>query len=197
MMRRNMLAMAAVAAIALAGLGLVWSVRGPVSTSSKPASVIGGPFTLTDHAGKPFSVADIKGTPFLIFFGFTYCPDICPTSLLDLTTTIKDLGPDADRMRYFFVSIDPERDTPAQLAKYLSSFDPRITGLTGTKEDVAKVAKMYKAYYERVPTSDGYTMNHSTISILMDRDGSFAGTIGYQETPERRVATLKKLIAGR
>lgn len=184
------LKLALAAAVVLTVAALAFPPRG---TGPHPVP-IGGPFDLASSAGGRLSSADLKGKPFAIFFGFTYCPDICPTTLLDLSTVIKDLGPDADAMRFLFVSIDPLRDTPDQLKKYLSSFDPRITGLTGTEAEIAAVAKAYRAYFVKVPTSDGYTMNHSTIMYLMDRDGKYAGLINYQENHASQVAKLRKLI---
>jgi protein SCO1 len=161
------------------------------------AAAIGGPFSLTSHTGQRVDSANLKGKPFTVFFGFTYCPDVCPTTLLDLTNLIRDLGPDADKMGYYFVTVDPERDTPPQLATYLASFDPRITGLVGTAEELANVAKAYRAIYKRVPTKDGYTMDHTATMYLMDRDGRFSGTIDYQESQTTALAKLKRLVATR
>jgi protein SCO1/2 len=108
---------------------------------------------------------------------------------------IKELGAAADGMRFFFVSIDPERDTPSQLATYLGSFDPHITGLTGTAEEIVAVAEAYRVYYAKVPTCDGYTMNHSTVTYLMDRHGRFVDHIRYQEPLDKQVAKLRKLVS--
>ena len=157
--------------------------------------LVGGPFELTTHDGKRLSSAELKGTPFAIFFGFTFCPDVCPTTMLELTNVLKRLGPDADRMRYFFVSVDTERDNPAHLKLYLSNFDSRIVGLTGTAEEIAAVAKSYRAYYERVPTKDGFTYNHTAIIYLMGRDGKLASTISYQEKEDTQLAKLRRVIA--
>lgn len=169
-------------------------VRFPASRDGPSASHHRGAFDLASAAGGRLTSKELLGKPFAIFFGFTYCPDICPTTLLDLSTVIKDLGPDADRMRFLFVSIDPLRDTPEQLRKYLSSFDPRIIGLTGTETEIAAVAKAYRAYYAKVPTSDGYTMNHSTITYLMDANGQLADLINYQEDQGKQVAKLRRLL---
>lgn len=178
-------------AVAVISAALVFQTQ---QHSTTITDTIGGPFTLTSHEGRRVSSVDFRGKPFLILFGFTNCPEICPTTLLDLTNTIAALGPTADRMNYLFVTVDPERDTPRVLARYLSSFDKRIIGLTGTAQEIADVAKRYRVFYERVPTSDGYTMNHSTLWALMDHDGRFAGTISYQERPDRRLASLQQLI---
>jgi protein SCO1 len=161
------------------------------------AASIGGPFSLTSHKGVRVDSAQLKGKPFTVFFGFTYCPDVCPTTLLDLTNLIKDLGPDGDKVGYYFITVDPDRDTTTQLASYLSSFDARITGLVGTADELAAVAKAYRAIYKRVPTKDGYTMDHTATMYLMDRDGRFVGTIDYQEAQATALAKLKRLAASR
>jgi protein SCO1/2 len=159
------------------------------------AAGIGGPFELTTHEGKRLSSGELKGTPFALFFGFTHCPDVCPTTMLELSNAMKALGPDADRMRFLFVSVDPERDTPEQLKLYLSNFDPRITGLVGTPEEIAAAAKAYRAIYEKVPTKDGgFTFNHTALVYLMGRDGRLVGTINYQEGAEAQLKKLRRLI---
>ena len=188
------LAWAAIAAL-LVAVGVVLYARLPAGGGLPLAATIGGPFELTTHEGKRLSAADLKGRPFAMFFGFTFCPDVCPTTLLELTNVIRELGPDADKMRFLFVTVDPERDTPEQLKLYVSNFDPHITGLTGSAADIANVARAYRAYYEKVPTKDGYTMNHSAITYLMDKQGQFFGTIAYQEKHETQVAKLKRLVA--
>jgi protein SCO1 len=159
------------------------------------AAGIGGPFELTTQEGKRLSSAELTGTPFALFFGFTHCPDVCPTTMLELSNAMKALGPDADRMRFLFVSVDPERDTPEQLKLYLSNFDPRITGLVGTPQEIAAVAKAYRAVYEKVPTKDGgFTYNHTALVYLMGRDGRLVGTINYQESAEAQLKKLRRLI---
>jgi protein SCO1 len=158
------------------------------------AARIGGPFELTTHDGRRLSSAELKGTPFALFFGFTHCPDVCPTTMLELSNAIKALGPDADRMRFLFVSVDPERDTPEQLKLYLSNFDPRITGLVGTPEEIAAVAKAYRAIYEKVPTKDGFTFNHTALVYLMGPDGRLVATLTYQESAETQLKKLRRLL---
>lgn len=183
-------------AVLSVGLALVaapaWRKAGPLPAA---APVIGGPFALTTHDGRRLTDKDLLGQPFAIFFGFTHCPDICPTSLLDLSVVIERLGRDAEKMRFLFVSIDPERDTPEQLKLYLSSFNPRITGLTGTLDDVRAAAKAYRAYWQRVPTSDGYTMNHSTFTYLVDRHGKYDSLIAYQQPADAQAAVMRRVIA--
>ena len=160
---------------------------------SRPS--IGGPFTLTSDEGKQLSNEDLKGMPFAIYFGFTYCPDVCPTTLVELTETIEALGPDADKLQFLFVTVDPERDTPEQLNDYLSSFDQRFTGLTGTPEEIAKAAKVYRVYYERIEQDDDYTMNHSALIYLMDKNGKFNDVLSYGAGADERLQKIRKLIA--
>lgn len=190
-------AWAAIAALALAAGAVLFGYgpKGWTPANAPLSAAIGGPFTLTTHMGEKLTSDSLKGKPFAVFFGFTYCPDVCPTTLLDMSNLIKDLGPDAQKMRYFFISVDAERDTPEQLKLYLSSFDPAITGLTGTVAEIADAAKKYRAIYERVPTKEGYTYNHTATTYLMDRDGKFVSTLAYQEKPETALPKLKRLIA--
>ncbi|MGO4389627.1 SCO family protein [Microvirga sp. 2YAF29] len=155
---------------------------------------IGGPFKLTSHEGKPFTDADLKGKPFAVFFGFTHCPEVCPTTLYDLTQDLESLEKDSDKVRVAFITVDPAQDTPELMKTYLSSFDPRIVGLTGTDDEIAAVAKEYKIYYRKVPTDSGYTMDHSATIFLMDSKGDFYGTSNFQESAEIRRSKLKQLI---
>ena len=155
---------------------------------------IGGPFRLTSHEGKPFTEQDLKGRPFVVFFGFTHCPEVFPTTLYDLTQDLAALGQDAERLQAAFITVDPARDTPELMKTYLASFDPRIVGLTGAEEEIAAAARAYKIYYRKVPTDDGYTMDHSATLFLMDSKGEFYGTSNFQEPEETRRAKLRQLI---
>jgi protein SCO1/2 len=156
---------------------------------------IGGPFRLTSHEGRPFTDQDLKGKPFVVFFGFTHCPEVCPTTLYDLTQDLQALGKDADRLNVAFVTVDPARDTPELMKTYLSSFDPRIVGLTGTEEEVAATAKAYKVYFRKVPTESGdYTMDHTASIFLMDSKGDFYGTSNFQEAQDVRRTKLRQLV---
>jgi protein SCO1/2 len=160
-----------------------------------PVPMIGGQFELTSQNGDRLSSNDLLGRPFAVFFGYTMCPDICPTTLMDLSGVLKDLGSAADEMRFLFISIDPERDKPEHLKQYLSNFDPRILGLTGTPAEIAAVAAAYRAYYTKVPTSSDYTMDHSTLMYLMDRRGKFSDLIKYQEAHDSQVQKFRKLVS--
>ncbi|KFG70018.1 SCO family protein [Microvirga sp. BSC39] len=155
---------------------------------------IGGPFRLTSHEGKPFTEENLKGRPFVVFFGFTHCPEVCPTTLYDLTQDMAALGQDASSLQAAFITVDPERDTPDLMKTYLESFDPRIVGLTGTEEAIAAAARAYKIYYRKVPTDGGYTMDHSATLFLMDSKGEFYGTSNFQEPEETRRSKLRQLV---
>jgi protein SCO1/2 len=155
---------------------------------------IGGPFELTTHEGKRFSSESLKGKPFAVFFGFTHCPEVCPTTLFDLTQDLESLGVDAAKLNVVFITVDPERDTPELMKTYLSSFNPRIVGLTGTEKEIAATAKEYKIYYKKVPTDSDYTMDHTATIFLMDRKGDFFGTSNFQESQETRREKLKRLV---
>ena len=186
---------AAVAALAAAAIYLVSA--GSLGAGGSPvasAVAIGGPFRLTDQDGQPLGSDDLKGKPFAVFFGFTRCPEICPTTLTELATLMQKLGPDADRMHFVFVSLDPTRDTPEVLKQYISVFDKRIVGLTGSEPDVAAVAKSYRVFWEKVPTANGdYTLNHSASVYLMDATGNLVGTLAYQEDMDVALTKLRRL----
>ena len=158
---------------------------------------IGGPFQLTDHTGKTVTEKDFLGKPTAMFFGFTHCPDVCPTTLYEMTTWLEDLGEDADKLNIAFVTVDPERDTPDLMADYISAFDPHISALTGTPEQVEKIVKAYKVYRRKVEQEDGeYTMDHTATIYLMDADGQFTGTIAYGEAEDIAMEKLKRLVQG-
>jgi protein SCO1 len=141
----------------------------------------GGTFELIDHNGKPFSSSALLGAPYAIFFGFTNCPDVCPATLLETSNNLERLGADGDRLKVVFVTIDPERDTPNQLHAYLSSFDPRIIGLSGSEQQIAAAVKRWDAFYNKLPESDGsYTIVHSAYVYLMDRN-NLVDTLGFDE----------------
>jgi protein SCO1 len=157
---------------------------------------IGGPFALVDDTGAPVTESALAGKPYTIYFGYTYCPEVCPTTLLDLSRWIKELGIAADKLDYVFVTVDPERDTPQLMHAYLSSFDKRIRGFTGTPEQIAKIARQYRVYYKKIATKDGgHVMDHSSIIYLMGPDGKFVSMIAYQENNASAVVKLRNLVA--
>jgi protein SCO1/2 len=188
---------AGAAAVALAVLAAAWlptMLRQPGEAAGFGIAEVGGPFRLVDTAGRPVTDQDLLGRPTVIFFGFTFCPEVCPTTLHELSGLMKELGPDADRLNVVFVSVDPERDTPDQLRDYLSLFDPRIRGLTGTQEQVERIAAAYRVYHRRVPLEGGsYTMDHTASVYLMDPEGRFTGTIAHGEAHDTALAKLARL----
>ena len=154
---------------------------------------IGGPFRLTDQNGKVVTDRDVKGKPFLVFFGFTHCPEVCPTTLFEMSQVLRQLGPDADRVRALFVTVDPERDTAQSLKDYLSSFDPHMIGLTGDPADIASIARAYRVYYKKVPLDGGdYTMDHTAIVYLMNKDGRFVSPFSLKRTAAAAADDLRR-----
>jgi protein SCO1/2 len=157
-------------------------------------SAVGGPFALTDQNGKQITDKDMAGHPFLVFFGFTHCPDVCPTTLFDVSEIFRALGPDKE-VRALFITVDPERDTPQVLKDYLSSFDPRITGATGDEAAVASAIKGYRVYAKKVPTDGGgYTMDHTAIVYLMSKDGRFIAPFNMKRRPNEAAEDLKRYL---
>ena len=158
-------------------------------------SAVGGPFQLVDQNAKPITEQDLKGHPFLVFFGFTHCPDVCPTTLFEVSEIFRALGPEAKDIRALFITVDPERDTPAVLKDYLSSFDPRIIGVTGDGTAVAAAEKAYRVYAKKVPIDGGgYTMDHTAIVYLMSKDGRFVAPFNMKRRPEEAAAELKRYL---
>ena len=189
---RPLVIVAAFAGSLLVGLLLMFWSMGGLRSMTAPAA-IGGPFQLTDQTGQPVTDKSLKGKPTLIFFGFTHCPDVCPTSLFEISEVLKAMGNDADRVNAYFVSVDPERDTAAAMKDYLSSFDPRLKGLTGDPQAVAKVLSAYRVYAKKVPLKDGdYTMDHTALIYLMDREGQFVAPFNLKRTPEEAAKDLKR-----
>ncbi|AOG06411.1 SCO family protein [Bosea sp. RAC05] len=195
-------AWAGVVLVAFVGAAILlgwWQVDGPGRSTGDRTAVqglpaIGGAFTLVDHTGKTVTDADYRGKPMAVFFGFTHCPEVCPTTLFEITTRLKKLGPDADKLQVLFITVDPERDTPQQLALYLQSFDPRIVGLSGTREQVDATVAAYKAYAKRIPTDGGYTMDHTASTYLMDAQGRFRTMVDYHEEEAPALAKMRLVL---
>jgi protein SCO1/2 len=184
----------AFAASLVVGLLVMFWAMGGVSKVAQPAAV-GGPFALTDQNGKTVTDKSLKGKPTLIFFGYTHCPDVCPTSLFEISEVLRTMGKDADKVNAYFISVDPERDTPATMKDYLSSFDPHLEGLSGDPAETTKVLTSYRVYAKKVPTKDGdYTMDHTALIYLMDRDGRFVAPFNLKRTPEEAAAELKRYL---
>jgi protein SCO1 len=187
------------AAIGIITLALLYVLLNPVDREQGTGvAAIGGPFRLLDHNGQIVTDETLRGKPFALFFGFTHCPDVCPTSMLEISNDLNALGTAAKDFRVLFVTVDPARDTAALLKEYTGSFDPRITGLVPQEEaELAQMARLYRAIYRRVETPSGYTMDHTASIYLMDAKGQFFGTLDSKETPAVRQAKLKRLLERR
>ena len=174
-----------------------------VSQNSKPGQTqqavkpLGAPFNLVDHEGKPITRDDILGRHHAIFFGFTNCPDVCPATLLEVSSWIKDLGNESDKLDFYFFTVDPERDNPEVMKDYVTAFDPRITGVTGDPVEMSKTLSAYKIYSKKVDLGDGdgdYTMDHSAFIMMFKPDGSLKGTISFGENDDIALEKLRRLV---
>jgi protein SCO1/2 len=191
---RPLVVIGAFSASLVVGLVLMLWVMGGLRHVTAPAA-IGGPFQLTDQTGQTVTDKSMQGRPSLIFFGFTHCPDVCPTTLFEISEVLKAMGTDADRVNAYYISVDPERDTQAAMKEYLSSFDPRLKGLTGNTEEIAKVLSEYRVYAKKVPLKDGdYTMDHTALVYLMDRDGKFVSPFNINRKPDDAASDLKHYL---
>jgi protein SCO1/2 len=197
------LALVAGAAFVIGGGAALLSVTGlPGGDGTRPAvsttgtALVGGPFRLVDHTGKRVTDADYKGRYLLVFFGFTHCPDICPTGLQVMSAALDQIGSKAERLRPVFITVDPERDTPDKLGQYVKAFHPSLIGLTGSIEEIANVAKAYRVYFKKVangPKPDDYTMDHTSIIYLMNPDGSYLTHFTHATPTDTLAARLAKL----
>jgi len=160
------------------------------------ASAIGGPFRLVDQNGKTVTDADLKGKWSLVYFGYTHCPDACPTALNDIAIALDELGPQRNEVRPVFVTVDPERDTPEVLKSYVTAFDAPILALSGTPEEIAQAAKGYRVYYAKHREAGGdYSMDHSSVIYVMDPEGRFTASFTQENSPEEIAERLKKLLS--
>lgn len=178
----------------LAGLTLFASIILILGTRYAPP---GGSFALVDQNANPVTEKDLLGKPSLVFFGFTHCPDVCPTTLFEITEVMRKLGPDAERVNAVFVTVDPERDTPAVLKDYLSSFEPQVRGLTGDAAAIASIEKAYGVYAKKVPREGSdYLMDHSVEVYLMDKNGKFVApfNIILKRRPEEAATELRRYL---
>ena len=183
-----------IAAGVLLALALRETPRGAAGTAL--ASAIGGQFQLIDQNGKPFSDANLKGKWHLIFFGYTHCPDACPTALNEMSLALDRLGIKRDEVGVVFITVDPERDTPDVLKSYVQSFDAPIVALTGSPEAVAQAAKAYRVFYAKHPRADGdYDMDHSAVIYVMNPAGRFTATFTPDSSADAIVQRLQKLIS--
>ena len=195
-LRRMRLALWALVVVALAGFA--WLKFAPVQLTDVAdlgTTQLGhGDYRLAATDGSTFTQDTLKGGPSAVFFGFTHCPDVCPTTLGDIATWQEELGPQAKDLRVFFVTVDPERDPVETLRDYVS-WVPGVIGVSGSSEEIAKAVKAFRIYARKSPTkSGGYTMDHSSTMLLFDRNGQYAGLIGYQEEHERAMTSLRRLL---
>lgn len=182
-----------VAALLAAALGLFYVKGGQEKLI--PLVQIGSDFQLASSNGGVVDSKDLKGKPYAVFFGFTHCPEVCPTTLYVMSGLLAKLGDKAKDFRVFFITVDPERDTAAMLKDYLANFDPRIEALVPSLEQLPKVAADFHVYYAKSPTSDGsYTMDHTATLFLLDGNGLLASTVSFGEAPELREGKVRKLL---
>ena len=184
-----------VAAAALAAGALFLAQSRPEEDPQSSTSSFGGPFTLVDSKGQPFASSKLTGRPYAMFFGFTHCPDVCPTTLARLVRLRRQLGDD-NAFRIVFVTVDPERDGPAEVGKYADLFGAPVVGLTGSEAQIAKVKKDFGIYSEKVGTGDSYTVDHTATVLLFDKSGRFQSTIAPDETDPPALAKLRLLTTG-
>jgi cytochrome oxidase Cu insertion factor (SCO1/SenC/PrrC family) len=178
-------------------LNLTGQAQGPTVANVSGKALIGGPFTMVDHTGKTVTEKDFQGRYMLVFFGFTNCPDICPTELQVMSAAMQKLGGKADKVVPVFVSVDPKRDTVERMASYVSNFDKRIVGLTGTRDQVQQMTKAFRIYYAEVKdesTTDGYSMDHSSIAYLMGPDGEYLTHFAFGTKPDAMAEGIAKYL---
>ncbi|WP_417307403.1 SCO family protein [Devosia sp.] len=180
-------ALVAVAAVGATALFVFAPPRGPGA---------GAAFSVVDQSGAPLDQSMLTGHPSLMFFGYTHCPDVCPTTMADLSLWFEDLGADADDLKAYFVSVDPERDTPEVLGDYVGWLNGRVTGVTGDPDEIEKLVKAWGVFHEKVGEGDDYLVNHTASVFLVNPDGSFEGTIAYGENRDVAVNKIRKLLAG-
>jgi len=182
----------------VAGFAAAYSIRfAPEVTRSEGKALIGGPFSLVDTAGKRVTDRDFRGKFMLVFFGYTHCPDVCPTEMQNMAEVMDKLRADANQVAPIFISVDPARDTPENLAAYVKNFSPRITGLTGSVDEIASAAKAYRVYFRKADGgSDNYTVDHSVFVYLMDREGNYLTHFMFNTPPDTMAGVIKKHISG-
>lgn len=194
-MRRIRLLIWVLVALALIGMGLLilYPRPAPQPTAAITSSSFGGPFTLVGADGQPFSSSRLAGKPYAIFFGFTHCPDVCPTTLARLARLRKQLGRGEQAFNIVLVTVDPERDGPKEVGAYAKAFGSPVIGLTGSPEQIAAVKKQYGIFSEKVPQGDSYTVDHSAAVLLFDRGGGFRATIAFDEQDGPALDKLRQL----
>lgn len=191
MIRTGLWAMAALIAGVMAAVFFIASTGSGSPTSGE--GPYGSSFQLVDQNGTPVTEADLRGTPAAVFFGFTHCPDVCPTTLYELSGYQKQIAAEGGELKVVFVTVDPERDTPPVMKDYVAAVSPDITALTGSPENVAAMLKGWGVYSRKVGEGADYTMDHTATTFLLDADGALAGTLAYGEDPETAKAKLERL----
>lgn len=185
-------------ALALAGLAFLYlrsPETRPATRTSVTATSFGGPFTLVGSDGQPFASSRLAGQPYAIFFGFTHCPDVCPTTLARLVRLRKELGRGDEAFNILFVTVDPERDGPEEVAIYATAFGGPVIGLTGSPPQIEQVKKQFGIFSEKVPQGDTYTVDHSAIALLFDRNHRFVATVSPEEQDRPALDKLKRITA--
>lgn len=197
-LRRIRLLLWGIVAIAAVVSGVLWFQQrssAPTAAGKGYASAFGGAFDMIDQNGKTVTDKTLRGKPYAIFFGFTRCPDVCPTTLSRMAALRKQLGPDGDKFNIVFVSVDPQYDKPKDIGSYVTLFNTPIIGLTGSDVQIARIVKAFKVYYAKVPVEGGdYTVDHTASVFLMDKDGQFVATIDHKESQTVALDKLKRLI---
>ncbi|MBB3409559.1 protein SCO1/2 [Rhizobium sp. BK316] len=189
-----------IAVLALAGV-LGWFTLDQSRTRNVVAEgPFGVPFTLVSQAGQPITEQALRGKPTALFFGFTHCPEVCPTTLFELNGWMEKVDPQGNKLQAYFVTVDPERDTPEIMNQYVSNVSKRITGISGPPDKIADVIKGFRVYAKKVPVDENnpngdYTMDHTASVFLLDSAGRFAGTISYGENPDTAIKKLENLVA--
>ena len=194
MQTRTLVVAALVLSAAGLGLGASYLARSPQTVAA--AADLGAPFTLVDHTGAPITEAALEGQTTLLFFGFTHCPEICPTTVYEIDGWMRALGDEAEKVDAYFVTVDPERDTPEILEDYLAYQSPHVTGITGDPEDVWAMARSWRVYWAKGEDLGGgnYNVDHTSSVYVLDASGDLAGVIGYGEPAERALETIRRAM---
>lgn len=194
---KSLILLAIAAALALLAVAAMSQIGGGPGLQPQGKALVGGAFSLTDHTGKRVTEKDYRGKYLLVYFGYTHCPEICPLSLQSITTAMERLGPLGDEITPLFITVDPARDGVAQIADYVSNFDRRTVGLTGSKEELAEASKAYRVYSKRVESDDAVDFDHSAITFLMDRNGDYVRHFAYGVDGDVMAAQIRDIFAKR
>jgi protein SCO1/2 len=185
-----------VVVLALCGLGAYVAEQPAIGSVALDSAFGGGSYTLETGSGKPFTEASLAGAPTMLFFGYTHCPDVCPTTMAEMALWFHELGPAGKKLRAFFVSVDPTRDTPSVIQDYVKAVSDQITGVSGSPDEIAKIEKAWRVFSRKVPTPDGkdYTMDHTASIYLLNSKGQFMDIIAYEEDDATALKKLRTLL---